>query len=95
MDGGIMRFYIHPTGSTCYDKTGLTYPVKQEIDIASTLLKDGSTYLANDVYWQATASNQPKRLYFTLHGNVAKKLDIINANLDDSILRPYVIIKEG
>lgn len=56
------RYYIKATGSTCYDKSGLTYPNKLTIDLEQ-LVKLGD---ASEVHWEPhlNLDNLPEVLCF-------------------------------
>ena len=57
-----MRFYLKPTGSTCYDKSGITFPHKFTYDLQSLVANRG----AKDIGWQRQFgwANQPEVLIF-------------------------------
>jgi hypothetical protein len=56
------QFYIRATGSTCYDQTGITFPIKDPVDWYSLFagLKDPSPRWENEFGWE----NQPEVLVF-------------------------------
>lgn len=58
-----MRYYISAHGSYCYDKSGITYPVKTPMDLEAILREHG----AKDFRWEHQFGwrNQPPVLSFT------------------------------
>jgi len=57
-----MRFYLYATGSTCYDKSGITFPVKRVLALEALVIACGGT----NVKWenQFEWSNLPEVLCF-------------------------------
>lgn len=57
-----MTFYLKPTGSTCYNRTGITFPAKKRINFEKRLAAMG----CKDFYWcnQFGWSNQPEVITF-------------------------------
>jgi len=59
-----MRYYLKATGSTCYNSSGVTFPIDVAIDFEHIVASAGATDLewANQFGW----SNQPEVLCFSL-----------------------------
>lgn len=57
------QYYIRATGSTCYDQSGVTFPVKEPVDWDVILegLKDPAPRWESQFGWK----NQPEVLVFT------------------------------
>lgn len=57
-----MRFYLKPTGSACYDKTGITFPHKIAYDLENMVWARA----AKHIRWgrQFGWKNQPRVLTF-------------------------------
>ena len=62
-----MKYYIKATGSTCYDKTGITYPENKTIDLETLVNSHGgfNCVWQNQFGW----SNQPQVLTFEMDDN--------------------------
>ncbi len=67
------RHYIRATGSTCYDETGITFPVKEAVDWNALLegLSDPQPTWENEFGWD----NQPKVLVFSATEEEARLVD--------------------
>ena len=65
------KYYVRATGSTCYDKTGITFPEKVSIDFDSLLEDTKNVQWENQFGW----SNQPKVITFHCTKSLADKID--------------------
>jgi len=75
-----MRYYLKATGSTCYDSSGVTFPVVAAVDFEDILTSAGATNLEwiNQFGW----SNQPAVLCFSLDNPSKTFLDMIQLVID-------------
>ena len=58
-----MRFYLQGTGSTCYDRTGITYPERFAVDWQAVVGPHPED--RPEVEWRNRRDNQPEELTFT------------------------------
>lgn len=68
------RYYLRASGSNCYDKTGVTFPTHQPMnieDIIKSVCEKPNLRWANQFGW----SNQPKVLTFNATEQEVKGLD--------------------
>lgn len=58
------RYFLYAMGSTCYDKTGITYPQTESLDLVQ-MIKDGG---GKNIRWakQFGYNNLPKVITVTL-----------------------------
>ena len=68
-----MKYYIKATGSVCYDKSGITFPLVISVDYVEIL----SRYQISDIIWenQYGWSNQPEVLCFSAEEENIKQLN--------------------
>ena len=76
-----MRYYIKATGSTCYDRTGITFPEKKELDLEGIVKNHGGYNLR----WESQFgwTNQPDVLTFKALQNdlnPVKELELVLPN---------------
>lgn len=77
----LKRYYLRANGSTCYDHTGITFPVRQEICL-KTLLEQ---FPVRAVRWAKPFghTNQPSVLCFTCSPHT---VHLIHNKLPDSLI---------
>ena len=73
------EYYLKATGSTCYNKTGITFPICIVIDLVKLLKSYGVT----NIEWrrQFDWSNQPEVLTFNIEYSKKLSSDVYNFGL--------------
>jgi len=60
-----ITYYLKATGSTCYDKTGITFPDSIPANLENIItkaIKDAGSEFTFDIYWNRPERNLPQVL---------------------------------
>lgn len=95
-----MRYYIKATGSTCYDNTGLTYPIvynpneknSQKFDSWVRIVMDYNATVAWENLYHY--SNLPKVIVITISDRNVEFINTLKHKINDCGLGNYILVKE-
>lgn len=62
------KLYLHATGSTCYDKTGMTYPRQVMVDFVEKITE---FFQAKDFRWEPIFDQEYSPAVLTFHTNLS------------------------